>query len=230
MTKQQIKSWSFSRLAVWEQCKRRAKLQYIDRIPDPRPKTAADRGTAIHQTGEDYVRGLSSSLEGYKHFLPEMAKMRDLFNEGRVSLEEEWGYDRVWATVPYAEAWLRVKLDALVWLTPTEAVVIDYKTGKKFGNEIKHGEQTMMYAASAVARFPDIQTVHTELWYLDQNELTYNRFSRSKALEALARYDKRGGAITDATFFPPNPNVHSCKWCPYKPEPEGTGHCPNGVI
>ncbi len=220
-----IRSWSFSRLQVFEQCKRRAKLQYVDRIPDPQPRTAADRGTAIHQTGEDYVRGLTPSTEGFKHFLTELKKLRDLFADESVSLEEEWGYDRDWIPMPYNEAWLRVKLDALVWLSPTEAVVIDYKTGRKFGNEIKHGEQTMMYAAATAARYPEVEIIHTELWYLDQNELTRTRYSRSKALEALARYDRRGRAITEATVFPPNANMHSCKYCPYRPEPAGTGHC-----
>lgn len=52
MTK--IDAWSYSRLSTFEQCKLRAKLAYIDRIPEPeRPlppgKTehANDRGTLL---------------------------------------------------------------------------------------------------------------------------------------------------------------------------------------
>src|SRR5690606_8448838 len=60
----QIKSWSYSRLTGLEQCALRAKLAYIDRIPEPeRPlppgKTehANDRGTRIHLAAELFVRG-----------------------------------------------------------------------------------------------------------------------------------------------------------------------------
>ena len=60
----QLKTWSYSRLGVFEQCKFRAKLQYVDKIPEPaRPlpegKTehANDRGTRVHEEAEIFVRG-----------------------------------------------------------------------------------------------------------------------------------------------------------------------------
>ena len=65
-----IKAWSFSRLSIFEQCKLRTKLAYIDRIPEPpRPlppgKTehANDRGTRIHDAAERFVRGGAELLE-----------------------------------------------------------------------------------------------------------------------------------------------------------------------
>ena len=64
MSNERIKAWSYSRLVDFEQCKLRAKLKYIDRIPEPaRPlppgKTehANDRGTRIHDAAERFVRG-----------------------------------------------------------------------------------------------------------------------------------------------------------------------------
>ena len=35
MSNERIKAWSYSRLVDFEQCKLRAKLKYIDRIPEP---------------------------------------------------------------------------------------------------------------------------------------------------------------------------------------------------
>lgn len=226
-----INSTSFSRLQVFEECKFRAKLQYIDRIPDPKPKVAADRGTMIHQLGEDFACGkLNEFPNELRHFSDEFYQLRALYPTGCVELEGDWGFDKNWKPVPWNQAWLRMKIDALIFMDHDEALVVDYKTGKKFGNEIKHGDQCLNYAAAVVAKHPEIQLVHTELWYLDQNELTYNRYTKSKCEAALARYDKRHKAVTEATRFPPNPNIHSCKWCPYKPEPAGTGHCSVGVI
>jgi CRISPR/Cas system-associated exonuclease Cas4 (RecB family) len=228
-----IKSTSFSRLQVFETCKFRAKLQYLDRIPDPQPKTAADRGTAIHQMGEDFVRGIITDLpRELNNYADEFYKLRELFlaQPHAIILEDEWGFDTEWNIAPYEGAWLRMKLDACVFLTPYEVAVIDYKTGRKFGNEIKHGDQCLNYAAAVAARYPEVEIIHTELWYLDKNEITKNTYLRAKAAASIARYDKRHKALTNATRFPPNPNIHSCKWCPYKPEPAGTGNCEYGVV
>ncbi len=134
-------------------------------------------------------------------------------------------------TFMWVPAWLRLKLDALVFLSPTEAVAIDYKTGKKFGNEIKHGEQLQLYQLVTFLRHPELEIVHTELWYLDVDDLTLKTFTRDQGLRFRRAMDMRGIKITTCTTFPPNPNVHSCKWCPYgeRPDGNGTGDCKVGV-
>ena len=121
-----------------------------------------------------------------------------------------------------------MKLDALIFLTPRQAVVIDHKTGARFGNEIKHGEQTQLYAAATCIRYPAIEHVTTELWYLDQDELASTGFSREQALRFVKPFDKRLKYMTDSTVFPPRPNVVSCKYCAYHPV-RGTGDCKVGV-
>jgi hypothetical protein len=135
----------------------------------------------------------------------------------------------LWYWLP---TWLRMKLDAIVFLTKHEAVAIDYKTGKIFGNEVKHGEQLMLYQLAAFLRYPELEVVHTELWYLDHDELRHKVFTRAQGLRFQKSWDMRGTAITTATEFPPNPNKWSCQYCPYgKPEngfPQGTGHCAAG--
>lgn len=114
-------------------------------------------------------------------------------------------------------AWLRLKLDALVFLSPFEAVAIDYKSGRKFGNEIKHGEQLQLYQLVTFLRHPELETVHTELWYLDTDDITQQTFQRKRGLMFQQKWDKRGTALTTATEFKPNPNPHSCRWCQYGP-------------
>lgn len=231
-----IKSWSYSRLTTAEQCMFRAKLAYIDRIPEPeRPlppgKTehANDRGTRIHTGAELFIQKDVELLPELQAFAPEMRRLRELYRQGKVSLEGEWAVDKDWNDTHWrsSDAWARIKLDAFVHLTPEEGVVIDYKTGKKFGNEIKHGEQGQLYQLAAFLRYPRLEVIDVEFWYTDQNDITHTRYTRDQGLRFFANFDRRGKRITTATEFPANPNIFSCRWCPYGPS--GTGHCTKGV-
>lgn len=230
-----ITSWSHSKLVDFEKCKFLAWLKHDQKIPEPeRPlppgKTehANDRGTRVHLGCELYVNGTSNTLppEAAK-FAQEFDNLRERYAAGKVSLEGEWGMDQDWEPTEWAKAWLRLKLDAMVFLSNTEAVVIDYKTGKKFGNEIKHADQTRIYQLCAFLRYPQLEVVHTELWYLDVDELTQATFTRDQGLRFKTGLDRRGRAITTATDFPPNPNKFSCQWCQYGPW--NGGQCTKGV-
>ncbi len=236
MSNERIKAWSYSRLVDFEQCKLRAKLKYIDRIPEPaRPlppgKTehANDRGTRIHDAAERFVRGGVELIPELKSFSAEFHDLRNKYKHGMVSLEGEWAINKDWEPVAWGDrdAWARIKLDAFVRLSKTHAVVIDYKTGKKFGNEIKHAEQTQLYQLAAFLRYPELETIDVELWYTDQDDLTHMKYTRSQGMRFFQNFNQRGIAMTSAEEFPPSPNVFACKWCPYGPR--GTGDCDKGV-
>lgn len=235
-----FKAWSYSRLSTFEACKLHAKLQYLDKIPEPeRPlppgKTehANDRGTRLHEAAEAYIRGGVELLpELSKHFVQEFDRARDLFKEGKLSLEGEWGFNETWEAVAWmsSDVKCRIKADLVCFLSDEDAVVVDYKSGKKYGNEIKHSEQMRLYVIAVLLRYPKVQKVRAELWYLDQDELTSKVYTRDQGLRFLANYERRGNEMTSCEEFPANPNNFSCRWCPYKPvERGGTGHCPKGV-
>lgn len=210
-----IKSWSYSKLLDFEQCPRRVKMKHIDRVPEEKAP-AAERGTQIHQMAEDYVRGKGKSLPTeLMKFVDEFEVLRRDFKLGLVSLEGEWGFDKDWMPADYKTAWLRMKGDAIHLSNKTSAVVIDYKTGRSFGNEIKHGEQVQLYAIATFIRYPNLQNITVELWYLDQDELTKKEYTRAQALRYVQPFDKRGNKLTSAKDFPANPNQFTCKWCPY---------------
>lgn len=234
-----IPTWSFSRLKVFEECKFRAQLQYGQKIPEPeRPlppgksEHANDRGTRVHTAAEHYVNGTTDILiPELMAFRTEFEAMRKLFAAGVVSLEGDWGMDINWDPTGWMakDVWQRTKLDAMVMLDDYEAVVIDYKTGKKFGNEIKHGEQTQLYAIDTFLRYPTLEVVTTELWYTDQDDLTSKIYTREQALRFRAMWHRRASAMTTAQDFPANPNIYTCKWCPYSQGENKTGHCERGV-
>lgn len=233
-----LKSWSHSRLAEFEKCKFKVWLKNVERIEEPeRPLPAGkmehanDRGSRVHDECEQYVDGRSDYMpaEAERHFAHHLDLLRILYAEGQVSLEGEWGMDRNWEPTDWAKAWHRCKLDAIVRPSKTHAIVIDYKTGKKWGNEIKHGEQMQLYLLNSFLRFPELEHVRTELWYLDLGETTVQEMTRSQALRFKSNFDRRGHAVTSCTEFPPNPNKFSCRWCMYGTHNGGTGHCAVGV-
>jgi len=224
-----IKSWSYSRLLDFESCPLKAKLKHVDRIADPRPSPAADRGTQIHTLAEEYLLGKIKSLPPeLKKFSAEFEVMKGC---PQLDLEQEWGFDHDWQPTSWKTAWGRIKADAVAIFPDNEAAVVDFKTGKKFGNEVKHGEQLMLYALATFIMYPQIKTAHTELWYLDFDDLSDLTVSRDVAMKRYLRmFDKRARRMTEATEFPANPNIYSCKWCGFgegeiKDGIEGTGHC-----
>ena len=90
-----------------------------------------------------------------------LRELRELHGEGKVSMEGEWGYTRDWAPTAYfgKDVWLRAKLDVYVQEDDTSARVIDWKTGRKFGNEYAHASQAMIYAVATFMRFPRLQAL-----------------------------------------------------------------------
>ena len=233
-----ITSWSHSKLTEFEKCKYRTWLLHDQRVPEPqRPlpagktEQANDRGTRIHQAAEDYVRGIRPDL------IPELSKfefelelLAVMFEDGIVSMEGEWALDQEWVPCDWKEGWHRSKVDVIVHHSPTHATVIDYKSGRKFGNEVKHGEQMTLYALNAMVRFPELTHVTTELWYVDQKEgmnKSIMTWPRHVALQHRAKFHQRGMALTTCEVWPANPNMYSCQWCMYGPW--GTNNCTVGV-
>ena len=233
---EQIVSWSYSRLGDFEKCRALAKYKYLDKLPEPeRPlppgksEHANDRGTRIHDLCEQYVNGTVDDLptEADKHFGLRLDLLRTMFKDGLVSLEGEWAMDKDWNPVDWKKGWLRLKLDAMVMHDKTTATVIDYKTGKKFGNEVKHAEQLQLYQLVTFLRYPHLETVYAELWYLDQDEVTSQKYTRQQGLRFKSNFDRRGSALTSCVEFPANPNKFSCQWCMYGPK--WNGPCTVGV-
>ena len=223
-----IKSTSHSRLMDFEECNYKAFLKIVEKRPDLSPKTAADRGTEIHDACEKFVDGRMKEMHpvAARFFTDEMESLRQHYANGAVSLEGEWGFDLDWKPCDYKKAWLKIKADAVVHMNPKFAAVIDYKTGKRFSNEMKHGQQLMLYSIGTMIRNPKIEKVKAELWYFDQNELAPLDMTKTRMESTKKMFDRRFRRMTDATEFPPNPNVNSCKWCPYRPvDKGGDGFC-----
>lgn len=229
-------SWSFSRLGDFEKCKKYFWLKHEQRVPEPeRPlpkgklEHGNERGSRVHDNLEGYVRGDHDALcaEAEKNFGPHVDLLRVLHAEGMVELEQDWGMSKDWEIAPWGSAYLRLKLDALVHLSPTEAYVLDYKTGAKFHNEVKHMQQLQLYALVTFLRYPKLETVEVALWYIDGHGITSMVLTRDQALRFKRNFDKRGSDLVNCTSWPASANRFSCMFCMYGPE--HSGHCAEGV-
>jgi hypothetical protein len=214
-----LKRWSYSSLTKYEQCPYRAFLSNGKRIKEP-SGPAAERGTGIHDQLEKFVKGEVDELpkEITKRGREKIYEdLRDRYIDGSAFPEAEWSYSMEWEPVPWDEAWNVFKIDMVVRDSPTSLKIRDYKTGKRFGNEMKHIEQCLMYAVAGFWQYPEVEHIQTDVDYIDEGVITLvKNYSRDQAMLFHPRIHKRGIAMTTATEFPPKPSSHNCKWCRYK--------------
>lgn len=224
-----IRSWSFSAVKLFEQCPYAARLRHADRVPGPErdERHPLERGNRYHRQLEQYIKGEINALpKWFNGFKTEIERLREGFSDGVVLVEDGWGFDDHLNSIDWFDSnvWLRVKLDALEFHDETAAVAIDLKSGKKYGNEVKHNQQGQLYALASFIRFPKLEQLRTEFWYPDQQKRTKKDYSRVDVAKYLPRWIEKGTRITTATAFPPKPNAHNCKYCDYGRE-NGTGYC-----
>lgn len=239
-----IQSWSYSALKVYEECPYRSKLSRVDKIPEPdrgspppgMKEWANDRGSRLHDSAEMYVRGeIIKPAPELKHFVQELDKLKELYSANMVELEGEWGFDRDWKPVDYAKAWLRAKLDVIVYTGKTSAVIIDHKSGRMQGNEVPHAIQGQLYAVAAFMRHPDLIVVDVEFYYLDHDQVSHTRYTRTAGLMFWQRFNKAAIKMTTDINFDAAANKYACRYCPYNsPENKnkwvtGNGACKYGV-
>jgi len=213
-----VKAWSASTLDKFENCPYSVFLSKVKKIPEV-AGTAADRGTAIHTLAETFVKSeieeLPTELRRYEN---QFNKLRNEYTIGNVSVEQDWAFDFLWQAVGWADpqTWARMKLDACHLEDDTSARVIDFKTGKKWGNEIKHNRQASIYALGAFYRYSNIEFVTTEFWYLDQPDApTLNHYNRTQIRIIGPRIEARAIKLTSCIDFSPKPSESACRWCSY---------------
>jgi len=219
-----IPTTSFSSLSNFEKCPYHVYLSKVEKCPDV-SGPAALRGSEIHDKAENFIKG-----DGTDNVPKELLKFDSLFSDlrarysdGDIHVEEDWAFTRDWEPTGWSEdnTWLRMKLDALDLESPTSAKVYDWKTGQKFGNEVKHGQQALLYVISTFVKWPDLEFVEANMIYTDKGLTMTTSYSRDQAMMFFDRYNLRFNQATTCVDFKPTPNMTSCKWCPHAKVQEG---------
>lgn len=240
-----IKSTSFSRLKIFRECPLKAKLMFVDRIPDPRPikedqEHPLERGSRIHELAENAVRDgweegqLPKDLQKFE---PRLAMIRELYLAGKAQLELPIAMDDNWRQSDpkdFDNTVYRMIADVFIEPDDNTCIVIDYKTGRKDGNEVTHTQQGMDYLAATYILRPEIQMFAFEAWYLDKGDILPTvSFTRAEMVSVAQDFMKAHEEMRRTRMFPPTPSHNGCLYCPFKKGTvgrgknayAGTGHC-----
>ena len=224
---QTISNASFTKLDVFAECRLRAKLQYVDRVPQParepppgKAEHPLDRGIRVHEEGEAYITASDKAelpVEYRKH-AEEMAAAKQLHALGQATCEQMWKFDEHWNRLPDDRRWpvyWYVKLDLEFDLASDHKGVVDIKTGKSYYNAIKHTQQVQLYLVATLMRYPKIAKATGELWYVDEGKVS-QRFSLTRRQgQALAmQWKQRAAIMTGCRVFPANATKKTCRFCP----------------
>lgn len=234
-----ITAWSFSRLVEdYEPCHYKAYLLFVEKRPKPDRKDEKSeqmrlRGKVVHEGAEQFVRGervdIVPELESRAQKLHEY---RAYFEQGKAEVEQDWAFNQDWTPTGWfdADAWSRIKLDVFINFG-AEGIVDDWKTGKKFGNEVKHAQQGQLYGIGAFMRYPELEKVKVRFTYVDHPPKTdtEREYTRAVLMRMLPSWNSRGLAMTTATSFPAKPSKIACRFCPFGPNNGGDRSCPSGV-
>jgi len=214
-------AWSFSRWkdhsSPTDGCPYRARLKHLDKVAEGPKGPALIRGEQIHKLAEEYVKGTIEVIPTeLALFKKEFATLR----KKKATPEGKWAVDAAWGPVDFFDwehAWLRVVLDAHFKPTKATALVIDYKTGKIYGD---NKDQMELYAIAGFAHYPEVDVVNTELWYLDQGEIKKETFSRGNVKTLKKKWlQKIIPLMTDRKFIP-RPGDY-CSRCAYSARKNG---------
>ena len=209
-----MNSWSFSALVdVYEKCPHRYKLQYVDKLPQPEPDPDGPlvRGRQVHQQSEDWFKNGGAVPEIFKPWETELNNLRS----GAI-IEEEWGFDENWEPCSWKKAWLRMMLD-ICYPGKEFLSIIDWKTGKKDGNEIKHTWQGQLYALGASIQYPEYNTFSVEFWYPDIPTSTSTWYQRGTVIARWKEsWTRRANKMLNDQTWIPKANKPNCRFCPYK--------------
>ena len=211
----QFTTWSYSQVKCWQQCPHRAKLSYLDKVPQGPPAPALVRGSAIHKEAENYI------LQKQKVVPESLTQLKDRMiglQKRKPDVELVWGFNRDWVpTDPWGKnRWLKVILD-VHFRNGQAATVIDYKTGKMRVED--HQKQMGLYALGALITH-NIKRVYTELWYVDHGQIHKDLYE-SHEVEPMKEAWTNIVAMMEAdTIFPKKPGP-LCRWCPF----HNTVHC-----
>ena len=236
-----IKSWSFSRYNTYQLCPLKARLAFIDKIPEPGNEAMA-RGAEVHVLAEQFIKGELEDLPPVLNkFRKEFRRLRRKYKKSRslVTVEDTWAFTKDWDQTTWNDwvgCWLRVKLDCAEEVDGDVLVIYDWKTGKfRPDKNEEYVEQLELYALSAFFMYDHIKAVQPRLVYLDEGVVFPEKgtadaykltFSRDDIESLRKKWEKRTKPMLSDQVFSPRPN-NLCRWCHYRKSNalNGGGQC-----
>jgi len=216
LSKETIPRWSYSRLGTYESCPKKAYYRYIQHVPEEQ-HPAAERGIKIHGLAEQYIKGELEEVPRELYlFFEGFGQLQEDYQNGEVCVEEQWAFNLSWEKTDWdsEDTWGRYIIDAFV-KQGAYAKIIDFKTGRFKGHNEGYKNQCTLYACCIFNRFPDVEKIDTELWYLDHHKITRYNFERSELQKIQDDFHKRGLKMTTDIEFNTTPSEFACRFCSF---------------
>lgn len=207
--------WSLSALGTYEQCAAKYKFRYIDGIESKFSSPAAERGIELHGAIEAFLTGKSAELPHeinfYTQYLTNLKERYKIFPEHVICLTREWTPTTADAEDRWYKGILDLKAVGRDETAPTEAAVIDWKTGKIYD---EHDDQKSIYSLAVFAEEPSVLRVRAIHVYLDLGKSREKTYDRSQMHELRAAWDSRVLKLEKEERWITNPSF-KCRYCPY---------------
>lgn len=217
---QQITAWSPSRLFQYEECPFKAKQKFILRKKEP-DSPAAARGSMIDGAARSFIETtreptLIAELRPVSKFLKQF---RILGQKKKAKCNVEITFRRDWSVTrwdDWKEAWLRVKLDLLLFPKKDAAEVVDVKSGKlRLENGSNYEAQVRIYNMSVLAAGFAKESI-AGLLFTDHGVLHRPKKNAVLKLAQLPKekkyWEERVAPMFNDKLFPPRPGNY-CRWC-----------------
>lgn len=216
--KNPITAWSYSRLALYELCPLKFKLQNIDKVPTA-GSPAMERGDKIHKGVAAFLQGKNDTLPADAMVFDNMTNLIQQikgFGASNIQIEQQWGFRGDWKPCGWFDrgndkVFFRSVLDAGVMYEDLTFEGIDWKTGKKYGSNM---EQMETQAIAAFNKFPPITHFTARLAYLDQGEFEFEEFPATAKVSLQNKWAKRVKPMMTDEVFAPRPN-DKCRFCDF---------------
>lgn len=216
-----IKAWSPSRLFKYEECPRKAKFAYVDKLPEPGAKNPAlVKGEALHLDLEMFVKGMKPDLDPQVAKVQKVAEeLREGYKRREVRVEIELAVRRDWSVTSWfgKDAWGRFKLD-IMQVVGKIGRVLDWKTGK-YKPDGEYADQLNAYSTAALSVTPTLESMTSALIFVEHTDVPVERPEGTVLRDNLKKqqdyWTERVAKMENDTVFAPRPSPFACRWCPY---------------
>lgn len=206
-----LTAWSYSRLALFEECPRLYSYRNIEKRKEPKAD-AMFRGIKIHNEAAAFLSGKTDSLpESCVQFAEQFHELKAM----SPIVEQQWAFTKEWNNTKWfaKNVWFRATLDVLLQYSDDTADIIDHKTGKRYDDDYR--KQMGLFAGAALIKYPNIRHFTTRLWYLDSGDEVIEEFTRVEALIIFEEIEADAKVMLNTTRFPPRPSW-KCQFCHFR--------------
>lgn len=204
--------WSYSSLSAYETCPKRFYLTRISKQVSEKQTEATMHGNRVHKAMEEFVGGKSPLPTEFEVYQPIGEKL--IKSDGNKLLEYKFGLTKALTPTTFfaPDVWVRGVLDVGI-IRPDEAIVLDYKTGKRKVD----ADQLRLFAGAALALWPHVTKVTTGYIWLQTGQIDKEEFAREHKQEIFQDFAARVRRLEQSESdndWPARPSGLCRSWCP----------------